>query len=435
MNPKVDSIEGTKKLSMVELFAGVGGFRLAAEESDFQTIFWNQWEPSTKRQFAQEVYLNRFGETGFIDGLSNINFTEAVEKLSRENALERLGIKELDLLVGGFPCQDYSVAKSNSSALGLEGKKGVLWWDILKFVKITSPRFIFLENVDRLIKSPSNQRGRDFAVMLSSLALQGYQVEWRIITASEYGALQRRKRIFILATKINNNFEKLTEEEALESILHSGLLAQAFPVTSEIAKPNFIELKSDIEEVSKEFGKSLKSSPFENSGIFRNGLLFTCSTKAAANEGAGRLSDALEKPESVPESFWIDTQDLGKWKDLKNGGSRLRTTKAGYSYMYSEGAMSFPDDTSRPARTILTGEGGSTPSRFKHVIEQKGRFRRLVPKELERLNGFPDDWTSRSINGEKISDIKRAFFMGNALVVPVVAKGLASIAKYIRSKK
>jgi DNA (cytosine-5)-methyltransferase 1 len=432
MSPQKTPIEKSNKLTMVELFAGVGGFRLAAEGEGFKTVFWNQWEPSTKRQYAQEVYLQKFGADGYIEGLSDINFTEAVEKLTNLNALEKLGVGELDLLVGGFPCQDYSVAKSNSSALGLEGKKGVLWWDILKFVKITSPKFIFLENVDRLIKSPSNQRGRDFAVMLSSLALQGYQVEWRIITASEYGALQRRKRIFIIASKVSTQAEILNEEMARELLVETGLLAKAFPVLSEISKPKFIELYTDIEEISEKFGVGLKTSPFENSGVFRNGLIFTCGTSPSGDEIPGRLEDALECADSIPDNFWLDPKDLDKWKDLKGGGSRKRTTKDGFSYLYSEGAMSFPDDTSRPARTILTGEGGTTPSRFKHVIEQDGKLRRLVPKELERLNGFPDDWTIRSANGEMISDTKRAFFMGNALVVPVVAKGLAAIARKIR---
>jgi DNA (cytosine-5)-methyltransferase 1 len=82
--------------------------------------------------------------------------------------------------------------------------------------------------------------------------------------------------------------------------------------------------------------------------------------------------------------------------------------------------MAFPDSLDKPSRTILTGEGGSTPSRFKHVIETKRGHRRLTPLELERLSGFPDDWTRFGADGVEISDSKRAFFMGNALVVGLV---------------
>jgi len=88
--------------------------------------------------------------------------------------------------------------------------------------------------------------------------------------------------------------------------------------------------------------------------------------------------------------------------------------------------MIFPDALDKPSRTIITGEGGSSPSRFKHVIETKdGRKRRLTPIELERLNMFPDNHT------EGVSDVRRAFFMGNALVVGIIEKLGESLAKNI----
>ena len=80
--------------------------------------------------------------------------------------------------------------------------------------------------------------------------------------------------------------------------------------------------------------------------------------------------------------------------------------------------MSFPDSLEKPSRTIITGEGGQAPSRFKHVIKQRNKYRRLTPVELERLNMFPDNHTK--LDG--ITDSKRAFFMGNALVVGVIEK-------------
>jgi DNA (cytosine-5)-methyltransferase 1 len=84
--------------------------------------------------------------------------------------------------------------------------------------------------------------------------------------------------------------------------------------------------------------------------------------------------------------------------------------------------MAFPDLLTNPSRTILTGEGGTTPSRFKHIIQTENGWRRLTPIELERLNGFPDDWTKYDANGKVISDGKRAFFMGNALVIGLIEK-------------
>ena len=93
--------------------------------------------------------------------------------------------------------------------------------------------------------------------------------------------------------------------------------------------------------------------------------------------------------------------------------------------------MAFPDLLTNPSRTILTGEGGTTPSRFKHIIKIGDRYRRLTPVELERLNGFPDNWTKFDDQGKELSDARRAFFMGNALVVGLierVGKVLAELA-------
>jgi DNA (cytosine-5)-methyltransferase 1 len=84
--------------------------------------------------------------------------------------------------------------------------------------------------------------------------------------------------------------------------------------------------------------------------------------------------------------------------------------------------MAFPDLLTNPSRTILTAEGGNTPSRFKHIIQTQNGFRRLTPTELERLNGFPDNWTQTDDEGKVVSDAKRAFFMGNALVIGLIEK-------------
>ena len=90
----------------------------------------------------------------------------------------------------------------------------------------------------------------------------------------------------------------------------------------------------------------------------------------------------------------------------------------GYEYIFSEGAMSCPDPLDRPSRTVITGEGGASPSRTKHIIKQGRTWRRLTPVELERLNMFPDNHTELN----EVSDGRRAFFMGNALVVGVIER-------------
>jgi DNA (cytosine-5)-methyltransferase 1 len=391
--------------NVAELFAGVGGFRIGLARAGWKTVFSNQWEPATKVQHASDVYVARFGD----EGHSN-------EDIANVKSLP----KNIDLLVGGFPCQDYSVAKTLNSAKGLKGKKGVLWWEILRLVQGQKPKFIFLENVDRLLKSPSNQRGRDFAVMLKTLGDEGYKIEWRIVNAAEYGFPQRRIRVFIVATKKKNSGKKSNPESV---ICKTGILARALPIEKLDSEIQEIELGDEADEISLRFNKGGGKSPFSNSGYFENGVAYTVKSEAKLSKDVSVLGDILQPDSQVPDEYWVADKRLKDWKYLKGAKSIERTHKAsGVTYNYAEGKMAFPDLLSNPSRTILTGEGGSTPSRFKHIIKTKNGYRRLTPVELERLNGFPDNWTQRNEDGKKVTDAKRAFFMGNALVIGLIEK-------------
>lgn len=410
------------EIKVVELFAGVGGFRIGLEgwkgksatskykneiKSPYKVVWSNQWEPSTKMQHASLVYESRFGK----EGHSN-------EDIAQVNVSE---IPDHDLLVGGFPCQDYSVATTLKNSKGLIGKKGVLWWSIHKILseKVNKPKYLFLENVDRLLISPSVQRGRDFAIILQSLNELGYAVEWRVINAAEFGMPQRRRRIFILAyLKGTHIYENLKEVSQTEWVLEEGTLAEAFPVKSvDVLFPTTFKLKGDIVSISEKFNKEGKTGLFENTGLMVDGIVTTIKTQANYEGKLTTLRDLIQNGE-VTEDFYIDEKDLDKWFYLKGPKKEMRTNSQGFQYNYSEGGMIFPDPLDKPSRTIITGEGGKSPSRFKHVIQTSKGFRRLSPIELERLNMFPDDHTK--LDG--ISDTKRAFFMGNALVVGVIEK-------------
>jgi DNA (cytosine-5)-methyltransferase 1 len=412
------------KIKVAELFAGVGGFRLGLEgwngksatsnyketiQSNFEVVWSNQWEPSTKVQHASMVYENRFGKVGH----SNEDISIVIENVEQ--------IPDHDLLVGGFPCQDYSVATTLKNSKGLIGKKGVLWWSIHKILseKENKPKYLFLENVDRLLISPSGQRGRDFAIILKSLNDLGYAVEWRVVNAAEFGMPQRRRRIFILAYLQGTNiYENINEVSSTEWILKEGTLAEAFPVTSDFTMfPTEFKLNGDIVSISENFNKDGKTELFENSGLMINGLVTTIKTKPNYDGNFTILKDLIQNGE-VTEEFYINDQDLDKWKYLKGPKKEMRTNSDGFEYNYSEGGMIFPDPLDKPSRTIITGEGGKSASRFKHVIQTNKGYRRLSPVELERLNMFPDDHTK--LDG--VTDTKRAFFMGNALVVGVIEK-------------
>lgn len=436
------------KIKVVELFAGVGGFRLGLEgyhgksassgykedfDSPYKVVWSNQYEPSTKVQHASKVYERRFPQTRESKHVNEDIFPYPVDE-----------IPDHDMLVGGFPCQDYSVARTLNQAEGLEGKKGVLWWAIHRILtekKEKRPALLFLENVDRLLKSPAKQRGRDFAIMLASLA-EHYFVEWRVINAADYGMPQRRRRIFILAYRKDSKIGEqiLSLRTPVDWILDSGVFAESFPI--HVIEPPLlpIELPKDLEAISKSFpalltGKNLaenpklgRRSPFENTGIMIDWHVYTART-VPIKERAVTLSDVVYKNGKVQidESFYLAPETLETWKYLKGAKKdNLRRAKSGFEYFYNEGPLPFPDPLDRPARTIITGEGGPTPSRFKHVVEIiSERPRRLIPEELEKLNMFPPGHTKL----ENISDVKRAFFMGNALVVGVVERAARVLAR------
>lgn len=424
-----------KKIKVVELFAGVGGFRLGLEgynglsatsnyktklNSNFEVVWSNQFEPSTKLQHASEVYENIWGKNNH-----SRNDIEAVVN----NQIDL--IPEHDLLVGGFPCQDYSVATTLKNSKGLIGKKGVLWWSIYKILTnpIKFPKYLLLENVDRLLISPSKQRGRDFAIILKSLDLLGYAVEWRIINAAEYGFPQRRKRVFILAYhKSTDLYNDLINSDPLEYIVKDGLMAQTFSIVPKNpdSKLKTVRLVESIEQISDNFQFNSQFDKFENSGVMIDGIVYTLKTKSNYDEGFTVLKDIISQ-EKVDEEFYLDEESLPKWEYLKGAKSDSKENAIGINYKYSEGAMTFPDDLNKASRTIITGEGGKSPSRFKHVVQTKFGKRRLTPVELERLNMFPENHTKM----EGISNAKRAFFMGNALVVGVVEMIGVSLSKKI----
>ena len=395
-----------EKLKVLELFAGVGGFRIGLEKTDkFKVVWSNQWEPSTKTQHASMVYENVFGD----DNHSN----EDIHLVKTEN------IPNGDVLVGGFPCQDYSVATTLKNSKGIEGKKGVLWWQINRILeeKEEKPKYLILENVDRLIKSPSTQRGRDMAIILKCLEDLGYAVEWRVINGAEYGFPQRRRRLFLMGYyKTTKHYIELKND--MEGWMESdGVIANSFPI-QQISKFDYIDISnSTIREISDNFNKDRKNTPFENCGCMVNGKIITSKVFPNFDGRYVHLNDVLEK-EEVEEEFYIDEKDLDKWSYLKGAKKEIRTSKDGYQYNYSEGGMVFPDALDAASRTIITGEGGKSPSRFKHVINTKRGLRRLTPIELERLNGFPDNHTKM----EGISNTKRAFFMGNALICGIVQR-------------
>lgn len=421
------------ELKILELFAGVGGFRVGFENSNkdlFKTEWANQWEPSKKSQDAFEVYNYHFYDS------ENIN--KSIADISDEEFKEM----NADIIVGGFPCQDYSVARSKKGELGLQGKKGVLFWEIIRAVINIKPKYLVLENVDRLLKSPSTQRGRDFAVMLAAFNELNYSVEWRVINAADYGRAQRRKRVFFFiyrndtefAKKINQKFEGIETDNTFEENLYEnyiyqdGLFARQFPVENTPLKKrcSFYELPKDIIQVSDNF-----SGKVWNTGIMRNGRYFTIETIPKYEEPI-TLKEIVQDEKNISDKFYLNDNDkLEKFAYMRGSKKIKRISSTGHEYTYSEGGMAPYDSLDLPARTMLTSEGSM--NRSTHLLNINNKFRILTPIEAERLQDFPDDWTKYKLSESKeiveVSDSMRMFFMGNALVTGVVKRIADEIQK------
>ncbi len=389
--------------TVVELFAGVGGFRVGLERAskEYKTVWANQWEPSRKAQDAFNCYITRFGES---DAHSNEDINEVDVETMPDHSL----------LVGGFPCQDYSVA--STGAKGIQGKKGVLWWNIYEILKVKEAPFVLLENVDRLLKSPAKQRGRDFGIILWCLKELNYSVEWRVINAAEYGYAQRRRRVFIFAYKNDTKYgQSMRLKQAEELVVSEGFFQNMFPAHSTKKTSSLddaIDFRyEDVMDLSDRF-----HAKFNNAGCLSGDVLYTEQLTPAelADEEKTLLGDIIEP--SVDKKYNLDGE-LDKWRYMKGAKRIERTHRDGHKYIFAEGAIAFPDPLDRPSRTMLTSEASA--NRSTHIIQdpKTGKLRKITPVECERLNGFPDNWTDTGM-----SERFRYFCMGNALVVDLVVE-------------
>lgn len=405
----------------VELFAGVGGFRLGLEAASdrFQIVWANQWEPSMREQHAFECYTANFG-------LGKHHVCQDIAKAKTD-------VPDHDLLVGGFPCQDYSIMKKNSA--GIEGSKGVLWWQIDDILREKRPKYVLLENVDRIIRSPAKQCGRDFSIMLRCLYEKGYAVEWRVINAADYGYAQRRRRTFIMAyhnqTQAFRDFAEIVCVQGLKSmhrhVMENGILAKAFPIQSH--SRSYVESwvdeleYADIPDVSK-----AQRVYLYNAGVMMNGRIYSVDVTPQRVDPTP-LGDILERA-PLDEHYFLRDEDLPQWLYAKGAKHEKRRRRDGSPYYFSEGSVQFPEPLSKPSRTMLTSE--SQVGRTSHVVQDQttGRLRVLTPVECERLNGFPDGWTNTGM-----PERMRYFCMGNALVIPLVTRIANALVMTIQGKE
>lgn len=172
-----------KKLRVLDLFSGIGGFSLGLERTGgFETVAFCEIEP-----FPRKVLAKHWPEVPCYEDVRTLT----ADTLSRD------GIGPVDVITGGFPCQDLSLA-GKQAGMG-EGTRSGLWSEIVRLTRELRPRYVIVENVANLLSGPSEQRGGWFGRVLGDLAECGYDAQWENIPAGALGAPHRRERVWIVA--------------------------------------------------------------------------------------------------------------------------------------------------------------------------------------------------------------------------------------------
>ena len=349
-----------QKMKFLDLFAGIGGFRLGMESAGHECIGFCEID-----KFARASYKAIHDTKGEIE-LHDI--TTVSDDTIR-------GIGHVDVICGGFPCQAFSIAGARR---GFEDTRGTLFFEIARFASILKPRYLFLENVKGLL---NHDRGNTFEVILSALDELGYDVEWQVLNSKNFGVPQNRERVFIIGhlrggsgrkvfplsgdgaaitceqPKINKvgNIRKKGKSQSGD-VVSIDSLAPTLCSTTTQKDP----LKVLIENEIKQFG--VLQPNYNQSGVVYE--IDGISPTIRAYQG-GNLEPKIRVKEATKQGY--QEAEIGDSVNLSHPNSKTRRGRVGKQI----------------ANTLLTGESQG-------VVEPDFRIRKLTPKECWRLQGFPD---------------------------------------------
>lgn len=333
------------KLQVYSLFTGVGGFDLGLERAGMEIV--GQAESD---QFAASVLRRHW---------PNVELMSNVRDVTTVNA---------DMIVGGFPCQDISVAGKRK---GLDGAKSGLWWEFYRIIETNRPQWVVIENVANLL---STNRGRDMGAIVGTLSDIGYWVEWRVLDSRYFGVPQRRRRVFIVGHLGNRSGREILFER------ESGTVDSS---TGADQRPTERHPRRSVASVD---GNG--STDPAALHLTQNPITGPISPTLSAEGRIGVMDRRLREMATVNN----ETVDTLMARDYK-----------GYSTRIDAGD-----------NKLIT-----VPAAF-----DGWRVRKLTPLECERLQGFPDNWTAIGVNEKgrevKVSDTQRIKQMGNAVTVNVI---------------
>lgn len=353
----------------VELFCGIGGFRLACDELSIKTVWANDIGKK-----SNHIYKQRFGS----------------QELHEGDIKELVGsVPDHDLLTAGFPCQPFSSAGKKK---GIEDPRGTLFQSIVEILKLKKPKFFVLENVKRLV---SMQSGKHFATILSAISEIGYAIEWRIINAKDLGLPQNRQRIFIVGIREDEFIEK-----QFPCLINRGNLASKETSYLDAA------LNSDFYSVGKRIADH--NIKFKEAGLARKGFFIDYNVLYKDKTNEKKMSSILDEDVEDIFDFTEDTKER-----VKNS-KYINKYYNGVQLLWNQGGGA------RMGYTVFGTEGLSptlTASTSRHYERYfiKNKFRRLTHREYAKLQGFPLNHCAEANIYDQYS------LYGNA-VPPIMAK-------------
>jgi DNA (cytosine-5)-methyltransferase 1 len=354
-------------MKTVELFAGIGGFRLAADRLKFDTVWANDCCPK-----ACKVYRHRFGTDSIQEG----DITKLLDKVPRH-----------DLLTAGFPCQPFSSAGKKQ---GIKDPRGTLFSVVVDVLLKHQPAFFVLENVKRLL---TMEQGVHFATILASLAELNYRIEWRLLNATDFGLPQNRQRVFIVGVRLGTNGHDGSD---------AVRLASPKDLSTRTVRAGLIHSAELWPEITSHGNK------FPNWGLAVSGR-FCGADLNSFSEGkpSGTLVSVLEDDVRPEFDFTESTVE------------RLKVSTPVKRFVHGVEILSNQGGGARMGYTVFGISGlaptlTSTASRHYERYKIRGRYRRLTNVEYARLQGFPDDHCSA------VSVYDQYALYGNAVPSPMV---------------
>lgn len=359
-------------MKSVELFAGIGGFRLSCDRHGIETVWANDIDAK-----ACAIYRARYGSGEIHQGDIN-DFLDSVP--------------EHDLLTGGFPCQPFSSAGKKR---GVRDPRGTLFQSIVEIIRRREPTYFVLENVKRLL---SMEDGSHFATILDALANLGYQVEWRLLNSMHFGLPQNRQRVLILGVH---------SRAQAEGVVQQPLLAPAWDLKLLSAE----DLASFASPASGWTKLESHTKKFASWGVALGGNFF--------GRDLPKFSDA--KPTPLLRTVLQPEHEVGSDFDFtKSTQFRLTDNLPVNKFVQGVEIISNQGGGARMGYTIFGIDGVAptlTSSTSRHYERYKigDNYRRLTNIEYARLQGFPDG------HCREMSVYDQYVLFGNAVPPPLTA--------------